>query len=408
MNKGNIKAKQQTKDLLQIIRRLHHIHDHSVLLERILHEARRFTNADAGTLYLKEKDRLYFNYIENDTLFPEGTSEDKFGYADQSIPLDRSSIAGYVASTGQPLMVDDVYALSPHLEYTFNPEFDQKSNYRTQSQLVLPLLDAHSQTLGVLQLINAKNNDETVSFTANDRMHISFLAEHAVLSLEKAALARETVMRMVRIAQLKDPHETGQHAQRVGEISLVLYDRFAESRGVSLAERTLKKEAFRAAAILHDIGKAGVSRSILAKDGYYDQNEKLIMYRHTVYGARLFPNPQNLWDKIAREVVLNHHERWDGSGYPGRIDDVETDPIEFGRGKRGKEIPLSARIVALADVYDALTTARPYKEAWTSKAALQYIRSKSGKLFDPELVNLFAKLEDTLEAIRRNYADSSL
>lgn len=395
-------AKPETKDLLKIIRDLHQIHDYNVLLERILHEARVFVRADAATLYLRDGDKLFFNYIENDTLFPAGRSEDKFAYTDQSIPMNKSSLAGFVAVNGQPLLIDDVYELPSSLDYAFNPEFDKKTNYRTQSQLVIPLIGEGLKTLGVIQLINAKHGAQTVPFSAMDKVHISFLADHAVLALEKAEMAREMVMRMVRISELRDPYETGNHARRVGEYALVLYDRFAESRGVSLAERNQKKEAFRAAAILHDVGKAGISGDILANDGHYSDSEKLMMYRHTVYGARLFPDPESLWDRIAREVVLNHHERWDGSGYPGKVKDISAEPIKFGSGKKGKEIPLSARIVAIVDVYDALTSDRSYKEAWTSKAALHYLKSKSGKLFDPELVGIFTRLGDTLEAIRRN------
>ena len=396
-------SRPETKDLLKIIRDLHHIHDYVVLLERILHEARMFVRADAGTLYLRDKDKLFFNYIENDTLFPDGKSEDKFAYTDRSIPLDKTSLAGFVAVTGQPLLIDDVYALPKDLDFAFNPEFDKKTNYHTQSQLVIPLVGNDQQNLGVIQLINAQHGGKTVPFSTMDRVHISFLADHAVLALEKAAMAREMVMRMVSIAELRDPFETGNHARRVGEYAVVLYDRFAESRGVSLAERNQKKEAFWAAAILHDVGKAGVSGNILAKNGKYDEGEKLLMYRHTIYGARLFPDNDSLWDRIAREVVLNHHERWDGSGYPGKITDVFEEPIKFSRGKKGKEIPLSARIVAIADVYDALTSARSYKEAWTPDSAMQYLKSKSGKLFDPELVGIFLNMTDTLEAIRRNF-----
>ena len=249
-------ARPETKDLLKIIRNLHHIHDYTVLLERILHEARLFVRADAGTLYLRDNDKLYFNYIENDTLFPEGKSEDKFTYTDRSIPLNKSSLAGFVAVTAQPLLIDDVYALPDSLDFTFNPEFDKKSNYHTQSQLVIPLVGDNQKTLGVIQLINAQYGGKTVPFSAMDKVHISFLADHAVLALEKASMAREMVMRMVAIAELRDPYETGSHAKRVGEYALVLYDHFAESRGVSLAERNQKKEAFRAAAILHDVGKA--------------------------------------------------------------------------------------------------------------------------------------------------------
>lgn len=398
-------AQPETKDLLKIIRDLHQVHDYTVLLERILHEARIFARADAGTLYLRDGNKLYFNYIENDTLFPDGNPENKFAYTDRSIPLDRSSLAGFVASTGQPLLIDDVYALPKELDFTFNPEFDKKTNYHTQSQLVIPLIGAGQKILGVIQLINAKFGGKTVPFSAMDKVHISFLADHAVLALEKAEMAREMVMRMVRIAELKDPYETGNHARRVGEYSLVLYDRFAASRGVSLAERNQKKEAFWAAAILHDVGKAGVSGDILAKDGHYNKEEKLLMYHHTVYGARLFPSPESLWDRIAREVVLNHHERWDGSGYPGKIKNVDADPISFGPGKKGKEIPLSARIVAITDVFDALTSRRSYKEAWEPKTAMHFLRSKSGKLFDPELVGIFQQCVETLDAIRRNFDD---
>ena len=397
-------ARPETKDLLKIIRELHHINEYTVLLERILHEARIFARADAGTLYLRDKDKLYFNYIENDTLFQDGNSEDKFAYTDKSIPLDKTSLAGFVAVTGQPLLIDDVYDLPESLDFTFNPEFDKQTNYHTQSQLVIPLIGNNQKTLGAIQLINAQYGGKTVPFSAMDKVHISFLADHAVLALEKAAMAREMVMRMVAIAELRDPYETGNHARRVGEYALVLYDRFAASRGVSLAERNQKKEAFWAAAILHDVGKAGVAGDILAKDGHYNEKEKLLMYQHTVYGARLFPDTESLWDRIAREVVLNHHERWDGSGYPGKIKDISTEPIKFGRGKRGKEIPLSARIVAIADVYDALTSERSYKEAWTPQASLHFLKSKSGKLFDPELVGIFLNMNDTLNAIKRNYS----
>ncbi len=398
-------ARPETKDLLKIIRDLHHVHDYAVLLERILHEARVFVRADAGTLYLRDGDKLYFNYIENDTLFPDGKSEDKFAYTDRSIPMDKSSLAGFVAVTGQPLLIDDVYALPESLNFTFNPEFDKQTSYHTQSQLVIPLIGNDQKSLGVIQLINAQYGGKTVPFSAMDKVHISFLADHAVLALEKAEMAREMVMRMVAIAELRDPYETGSHARRVGEFALVLYDRFAASRGVSLAERNQKKEAFRAAAILHDVGKAGVSGDILAKDGHYNEKEKLLMYRHTVYGARLFPNSESLWDRIAKEVVLNHHERWDGSGYPGKVKDVNADPIKFSRGKKGKEIPLSARIVAIADVYDALTSDRSYKEAWTPESALHFLKSKSGKLFDPELVGIFLDMGETLDAIKRNFSE---
>jgi len=396
-------SKLETKELLTIIKNLHQIHDYSVLLERVLHEARIYVRADAGTLYTRVRDELFFSYIENDTLFPEGRSEDKFSYADRSIPLDKKSLAGFVALTGEPLLIDDVYDLPREYDFSFNPDFDKLANYRTKSQLVLPLTGHDKQNLGVIQLINAQHGGKTVPFSAMDKVHVSFLADHAVLALEKASMTRNMVMRMVAIAELQDPFETGNHARRVGEYAMVLYDHYAEAHNVSLADRTRKKEILWAAALLHDIGKAGVPRDILAKNGHYDEHEKLIMFQHTVFGARLFPDTESLWDQIPHEVLLNHHERWDGSGYPGKIRDIFAEPIKFGRGKRGKEIPLSARIVAIADVYDALTSDREYKDAWTPEAAIQFIRGKSGVLFDPELVDMFSDMIDTLKDIRRNF-----
>lgn len=398
------KRKSSNRKLLDIIRNLHNIHDHSLLLERILHEARILVSADAGTLYIQDGDKLYFGFIENDTLFPEGQSEDKFTYTSRGIPVDKNSLAGFVAKTGRPLRIDDVYDLPRSLDFSFNPEFDRKTSYRSMSQLVIPMMGAENRNLGVIQLINARRGEDIVPFSDSDRVNVSFLADHAVLAMEKAEMARKMMMRMVRISELQEPLENANHARRVGEIALVLYDGFAASRGIGLAERNRKKEMFRAAAILHDIGKAGVPSEILANNGHYTQEEKMMMYRHTIYGARIFSDDDSPWDRIAREVTLNHHERWDGSGYPGKIEDLSVIPENYGPGKIGRDIPLSARIVAIADVYDALISERSYKEPWSAHAALQYIKSNAGKLFDPELVSIFLTKTDTLKAIRENLA----
>ena len=126
--------------------------------------------------------------------------------------------------------------------------------------------------------------------------------------------------------------------------------------------------------------------------------------QHTVLGARLFKRSNSLWDQMAAEVALNHHENWDGSGYPGKIDDIFADKIYLGPGRQAGEIPLSARIVALADVYDALISERTYKPEWKQEHALRYIRYQAGKKFDPELVGLFINMAELLTAIRNKYS----
>jgi response regulator RpfG family c-di-GMP phosphodiesterase len=108
---------------------------------------------------------------------------------------------------------------------------------------------------------------------------------------------------------------------------------------------------------------------------------------------------------MAAAIALNHHEHWDGSGYPGRVDDVASDDWRPGPGKRGEEIPLVARIVALADVYDALSSRRAYKEGWAEERVLEYIREQKGRHFDPELVDVFFSIYDVIRAIKGKYGD---
>lgn len=398
--------RKNSKSLLRTIQKIHQIKDVNLLLERTLHEARRFVHADAGTLYLASGDRLYFNYIENDTLFREHDAREKYVYSNNSIKIDRSSLAGYVALSGESLIIDDVYDIKSGVSYQFNPFFDQATRYHTQSQLVVPLTTTDNRTLGVLQLINAQDeNGRTVSFSVNDRLFISYFAQHAASAIEKAELSRQMVLRMVEMAELRDPYETIPHAKRVGDYSLELYDKWAIRHDIPLNERNIKKDMFRTAAILHDVGKVAIADSILQKRGELNREEKLGMQMHTIYGARLFARKNTHWDKIAAEVALNHHERWDGTGYPGHLPDLHAESIDFGPGKRGKDIPLSARIVAISDVYDALISERAYKEPWKEESALTYIKKQAGKQFDPELVELFLGMGDIIQAIREKYTE---
>ncbi len=220
------------------------------------------------------------------------------------------------------------------------------------------------------------------------------------MALDKAEHSKEIVLRMVDLARLRDPHETDKHARRVGEYSLELFDSYAQLKGFPLSERNRKKEAFRLAAMLHDIGKVAMNEELMAKPSEFDVTEKELMYWHTIYGARLFAEKQSFWDKIAYEVTLNHHERWDGGGYPGHIKDISSDRLHFGPGKKGKEIPLSGRIVAIADVFDALLVSRrSYKEPWSFDAAIRYMKNKKGKQFDPELIDLFCMMEPKIRTI---------
>jgi response regulator RpfG family c-di-GMP phosphodiesterase len=156
-------------------------------------------------------------------------------------------------------------------------------------------------------------------------------------------------------------------------------------------------------AMLHDIGKVGIPDAILRKPGPLDEGELERMKMHVLFGACYFEDPRSEWDTLAREISLNHHEKWDGTGYPGAIADLRLERLPGLPGKAGREIPLSARIVAVADVYDALSSKRAYKDAWEEDRVLTHMRRESGRHFDPELIGIFFEIYDVIRAIRQKW-----
>jgi putative two-component system response regulator len=189
-------------------------------------------------------------------------------------------------------------------------------------------------------------------------------------ALEESRL--EVLERLARAAEFRDD-DTGHHTRRVGRIAGCL----ADSIGVSPAEVELISRA----APLHDIGKIGVPDQILLKPGKLSPEEFEIMKRHSAIGATILAGGRSTLIQIAAEIAHHHHERWDGSGYPA--------------GLSGDSIPLAARVVALADVFDALTHARPYRAAWPLEEVLAEIYRKAGTQFDSHMVESFMRLSHT-------------
>jgi HD-GYP domain-containing protein (c-di-GMP phosphodiesterase class II) len=397
--------KEKVSGILRISEQIGHIRDIDSLLDRILLETRHFTRADAGSIFLAYNDRLRFSYVQNDTLAKQGAGN-RYLYTDHEIAINDSSMAGHVAATRKVLAIDDAYALDGHLPFEFNRSFDLNSGYRTQSVLTVPLATSRGNLIGVMQIINALNADgQPVSFTAEDKRFVAFFAAHAAAAIERARMTREIILRMVRISELRDPQETGAHANRVGAYSIEIFQEWAQRRQTPLAEIKKVKDILRIAAMLHDVGKVAISDLLLKKQARLSLDEYSVMKWHTVYGARLFSDSTSDWDDMAAEIAFNHHEKWDGSGYPGRVDDLQSNLISFGPGKKGEEIPVCARIVALADVYDALTSKRAYKECWSEESALETIRKERGRHFDPEIVDAFFNIYDVIRAIREKFRD---
>ena len=213
-----------------------------------------------------------------------------------------------------------------------------------------------------------------VMIRINNLLEIRFhhvLMETRVLErtqeLEKSQL--ETLQRLALAAEYRDD-DTGLHTKRVG----VTAGCIAKVLGLS-AERV---DLITRVAPLHDVGKIGIIDAILLKPGKLTDDEFTTMQQHTVIGAKMLSGSTSPWLQLAEEIALSHHERWDGQGYPQKL--------------AGNDIPLEGRIVAVADVFDALTHERPYKKAWTPKEAVAEIERQSGRQFSSDIVQAFLTL----------------
>ncbi|WP_019614309.1 HD domain-containing phosphohydrolase [Psychromonas ossibalaenae] len=182
--------------------------------------------------------------------------------------------------------------------------------------------------------------------------------------------------------ELKDD-DTGKHVIRVGKYARILAEGYGlPAELVNMIEQT---------APLHDIGKIGIPDKILLKAGKLDKAERLIMDKHTIFAEALIGSNDSDIVQMARVIALSHHERWDGKGYPSKL--------------RGESIPIEGRITAIADVFDALTTQRSYKEAWPVEEAVNYISASSGHAFDPALVTVFQENISSIIEISKRLAD---
>lgn len=375
-------------------RELARYNDVGVLLDRILQEGRNVTRADAGTIFLIEGDRLTFANIHNDSLFP-GSAANKHAYASTTLPLDNTSIAGYVALERRMVNIRDMRSLPLGMPFSFNEALDLATGYRTVSTLTVPIIGQGDRILGVMQLINSQPDGTPEAFTEAMETRIQLLASHAGSAIERGTLARNFILRMLLMAALRDPHETGPHVQRVGSYAAEIYHCWAERHGVDIDELRYQKSQLRLAAMLHDVGKVGIADNILKKPGRLEPEEYEIMKTHCSLGAEIFTGGVTEVDRLACEVALHHHQKWDGSGYTG----TGQSPL------RGEDIPLAARITAVSDVYDALCSRRSYKEAWTPERALGVLRQDAGTHFDPEIVDCFMEIHETIEAIQARYPD---
>jgi len=358
--------KNRLSILLEYGQRAATMTDLDELLVILVEEAKTVLNADRATVFLVDKKKR--------TLW----SKVAIGTETIRIPMDKG-IAGSVVGTGRLLNIKEVYK-----DPRFNPEIDKKTGYRTRSILAAPLRNKKKEVIGVFQVLNRKgsanfdNQDEEVLTLLADQA--SGVVENAQLYQEIRKTAYETIIRLAGAAEYKD-HDTKAHLWRVAQYSGIL----AEELGFPKEW----VENIKMAAPMHDIGKIGVPDSIINKPGKLDPSEWEEMKKHPLYGSEILKDPENELMQMSASIALNHHEKWDGKGYP--------------RGMKGEEIPIEARIASLADVFDALTTKRSYKPAFSLEETVAIIESESGKQFDPKVVAAFQHCYPKIAAVRENY-----
>jgi len=404
--------KSKLESIIKIDSELNHqIQDLDLLLERILLEARKVVHADAGSIYIKEGDKLVIKYAQNDSKQKELPPGEKLIYSVFSVPINEKTISGYCALTGELVNVPDVYNIPSEASYSFNTSYDRISGYKTTSNLTVPLKTAEGSILGVIQVMNARDeNGKTIPFKKADELLISHFASNATVVFQRASLNRAMILRMIRMAELRDPKETGAHVSRVAGYAVEMYDRWAFKHQVEADEREKARDSLKIAAMLHDVGKVAIPDQILKKPARFTPEEYAVMQTHSYLGARLFNDPQSPLDTAAADVALTHHESWDGTGYPGWIDirtgsTTKTDDSGKPLGLKGEEIPLSGRIVAIADVFDALSSQRVYKQAWNEQDVYAELRRMDGHKFDPELVEIFFDILPSIKQIQGMYPE---
>ena len=211
-----------------------------------------------------------------------------------------------------------------------------------------------------------------------------WLARQVEVATQQVVLReKETLLRLAKAGEYRD-EETGNHVVRMAKYSRQI----AEALGLSEAEC----DEIEYAAPMHDIGKIGIHDDVLLKPGKLEPQEWLTMQQHTTIGHAILSNSQSRYIQTGSIIALNHHEKFDGTGYP--------------HGIAGTDIPLVARIVAVADVYDALVSRRPYKEPWSESDAQDYLEKHAGTQFDPICVEAFFERIETIKGIYANFSDN--
>ena len=354
------KKQRRTQDLealWEIAQMLHTSLNLEQVLEMALTQAMKVVNAEAGTLWLNDQN--------NELIYPvlaKGPKAD--GLRGLQLKIGEG-MAGWVTEQGQSQMVSDVTA-----DPRWAQRFDQSTGFITRSLLCVPLLTPNS-CIGCMQLVNKLDgnlfDEDDLNLCEALAGVIGIAVDNSRLYTDLKTMFKSFLVTLASAIDARDPYTRG-HSERVSQYSLMM------GKALGLSEEEL--EVLERAAFLHDIGKIGIRDHILLKESPLDNNEFQVMKAHTSIGCNILQGIQPA--HLVKEISLGaacHHERYDGNGYPGGI--------------KGQEIPLHARIMAIADTFDAMTTDRPYRKGLPRETALQEVQRCAGGQFDPKLVDIF-------------------
>jgi HD-GYP domain-containing protein (c-di-GMP phosphodiesterase class II) len=359
--------------ILEITRRLMSITDLDALLRDMAETTKQLLDADRATIFVVDRER---QEIWSRVALGSGVGEIR-----QAVGV---GIAGTVAATGETINITNAYK-----DPRFNPEPDRRTGYRTRSLLTFPMTGQNGRIIGVFQVVNKK---ERAHFTEDDEATLASLGASAAVALENARLIAEqkrlweTLIETLAATIDARDQQTAGHSQRV--------TRYAEVIGRAMALSGAELEKLRAAALLHDYGKIAVRDQFLKKPGKLDDIEFAYMKAHAEKTGEFLKHLEFPHDMRDVPVIASqHHERMDGRGYP--------------RGLPADRILLGARIVAAADVFDALTAPRYYKPAYTVEKTLELMDTMAGDHLDPHVVAAVHRslkdLEWTLESLKQTW-----
>jgi putative two-component system response regulator len=365
------------------------------LLKLIVTEVQDLTRAEGASLYLRQGDALYFKISQNavlEAVLRNTDNENLMKFA--CLPLNdetHKSVVAYVVKTGETLNIANVYHLPANAPYTFNEDFDRQTGYLTRSMLTVPIRDLNGEVFGALQLINHRSEATGTKqpFPEMEASVAESLASQAAVAYNNLMLEkklnnayRDTIYRLSAAAEYRDP-ETSHHLTRISHYCKII------AKHLGLPDDV--QELLFDASPMHDIGKLGIPDAILLKPGKLTDEEREVMKEHPAIGADILGHSDSELMKMGASISMSHHEKYDGSGYPN--------------GLRGDAIPIEGRIIALADVFDALASKRVYKEAWPIDKILQTILEDTGSHFDPTVVKAFFDgLKEVMEIYERYQA----